>query len=326
MFRKLFSICFVGLAVAAATPAAYADEAGKSINFGILSTESTQNLKQDWQPVIDDMSKKLGIKVIPFFAPDYAGVIEAMRFNKVQFAWLGNKSAIEAVDRANGEVFAQTVNVDGSLGYYSYISVHKDSPYHNLDDVLKNAKNLNFGIGDPNSTSGFLVPSYYVFAQNNINPKTAFKTVRGANHETNILAVANKQVDAAVHSSDVLERIKARQPEAASQLRQVWKSPLIAADPLVWRKDVAPELKTKIRDFFLVYGQSGPEAAQEKAKLNKLTLGGFQESSNAQLKPIRQLELFKDKIKLEADVNMAADDKKSRLDEINRKLTDIAKS
>ena len=238
MFRQFVRSFTLGLVMAASATAVMAEDAVKTLNFGIISTESSQNLKQDWQPVLDDMSKKLGIKINAFFAPDYAGVIEGMRFNKVQFAWVGNKSAIEAVDRANSEVFAQTVNADGTLGYYSMISVHKDSPYQTVEDVLKNAKNLNFGIGDPNSTSGFLVPSYYVFAQNNVNPKTAFKTVRGANHETNILAVANKQVDAAVHSSDVLDRIKARQAETASQLRQIWKSPLIAADPLVWRKEI----------------------------------------------------------------------------------------
>lgn len=298
----------------------------REMNFGILSTESSQNLKQDWQPVINDMSRKLGIKITAFFAPDYAGVIEGMRFNKVQFAWLGNKSAIEAVERANSDIFAQTINADGSLGYYSFVSVHKDSPYNTLDDIFRNAKNMSFGMGDPNSTSGFLVPSYYVFALNNVNPKTAFKAVRGANHETNIMAIANKQVDAAVHSSDVLERIQTRQPAIANQLRQVWKSPLIASDPLVWRKDLPQEVKAKIKDFFLAYGQSGPDAAREKALLNKLTLGGFQASSNAQLKPVRQLELFKEKIKLEADASLQAEDKKVRLDDIDRKLSDIAKS
>jgi len=323
MIKKLLA-CLAGASLMALAPV-HAQEL-KEMNFGILSTESSQNLKQDWQPVINDMSRKLGIKVTAFFAPDYAGVIEGMRFNKVQFAWLGNKSAMEAVERANSEIFAQTINADGSLGYYSFVSVHKDSPYNTLDDIFRNAKNMSFGMGDPNSTSGFLVPSYYVFALNNVNPKTAFKAVRGANHETNIMAIANKQVDAAVHSSDVLERIQTRQPDIANQLRQIWKSPLIASDPLVWRKDLPQDVKAKIKDFFLAYGKSGPDAAREKALLNKLTLGGFQESSNAQLKPVRQLELFKEKIKLEADVNLQAEEKKARLDDISRKLSELAKS
>ena len=50
-----------------------------------------------------------------------------MRFNKVHIAWYGNKSGMEAVDRANGEVFAQIVATDGSVGYYSHIIVHKDA-------------------------------------------------------------------------------------------------------------------------------------------------------------------------------------------------------
>ena len=52
------------------------------------------------------METKLGIKVNAFFAPDYAGIIQGMRFNKVDIAWYGNLSAMEAVDRANGQVFA----------------------------------------------------------------------------------------------------------------------------------------------------------------------------------------------------------------------------
>ncbi|MBI1892040.1 MAG: phosphonate ABC transporter substrate-binding protein [Burkholderiales bacterium] len=325
MFGKYFAAVALGLSLACAVPLANAADEGKSISFGILSTESTQNLKHDWQPVIESMSKKLGMKVNAYFAPDYAGVIEAMRFNKVQFAWLGNKSAIDAVDRAGGEVFAHVINADGSQGYYSMVSVHKDSAYKSLEDILKNAKNVSFGIGDPNSTSGFLVPSYYIFAQNNVDPKTAFKAIRSANHETNIISIANKQVDAAVHSSDVLEKIEARQPEVAHQLRLVWKSPLIPPDPLVWRSDLAPEMKAKIKEFFLAYG-TGPNAAAEKAVLNKLTLGGFKESSNTQLRPTRQLELFKQKNRLEADAGMSADEKKAKLADIERKLSEIGKS
>ena len=143
----------------------------KEINFGIISTESSQNLRSEWQPILDDMAKKTGAKVNAFFASDYAGIIEGMRFNKVHIAWFGNKSAMEAVDRANGEVFAQMVNADGTQGYYSHLIVHKDSPLKSLDDMLKQGKSLSFGNGDPNSTSGFLVPSYYVFAQNKIDPK-----------------------------------------------------------------------------------------------------------------------------------------------------------
>lgn len=293
------------------------------INFGFISTESSAALKDIWQPLIEGLQKRTGLKVTPFFATDYAGIIEAMRFKKVQVGWFGNKSAIEAVDRSNGEVFAKMIAPDGSQGYYSLLVVHKDSPLRSVEDMIKNGKNLNFGNGDPNSTSGFLVPSYYIFALNKIDPKTLFKTSRGANHETNLLAVINKQVDVATNNTENLERYTEKFPDKAAEVRVLWKSPLIPSDPLVWRKDLPAEVKKKIKDFFLSYG-TGPDAAREKAIMLKLTTAGFKSSNDLQLIPIRQLELFKDKTKIENDVNMNAEEKKLKIEVIDRKLSVLA--
>ena len=323
MLKKLITR-FAGATLVAVLPLAGLAQDLKEINFGIISTESSQNLKSDWQPVLDDMAKKLGMKVNGFFASDYAGIIEGMRFNKVQVAWFGNKSAMEAVDRANGEVFAQMLNADGTLGYYSHLIVHKDSPIKSLDDMLKQGKNLSFGNGDPNSTSGFLVPGYYVFSQNNIDPKTFFKVSRGANHESNALAVANKQVDVATNNSENLDKIKEKLPAKFNDIRVIWTSPLIPSDPLVIRKDMAEPLKGKVKEFFYNYGKG---SQQEKDNLYKLSkLSSFKLSTNSQLIPIRQLELFKDRNKIDADASLAAADKQSKLADIDRQLAALAKS
>jgi phosphonate transport system substrate-binding protein len=320
MIKKLLA-SLAGAALIAINPVA-AQEL-KEINFGIISTESSQNLRSDWQPILDGMSKKTGMKVNAFFAPDYAGIIEGMRFNKVHVAWFGNKSAMEAVDRAGGEVFAQMVNADGTQGYYSHLIVHKDSPIKSLDDMLKQGKNLSFGNGDPNSTSGFLVPSYYVFAQNKIDPKTFFKLTRSANHESNALAVANKQVDVATNNSENLDKLKEKLPEKFNDIRVIWTSPLIPLDPLVIRKDLPEATKAKVRDFFYTYGQGGQQEKDNLFKLSKLS--GFKASSNGQLIPIRQLELFKARNKFEADVNLAAADKQSKLADIDKQLAALGK-
>jgi phosphonate transport system substrate-binding protein len=315
--RTLISAFAATLALAAAPLAA---QELKEINFGIISTESTQNLKDDWQPLLRDFERQTGMKVNAFFAPDYAGIIEAMRFNKVQVAWFGNKSAMEAVDRANGMVFAQMVNADGTQGYYSHLIVNKDSNLKTLQDVLGNAKTLAFGNGDPNSTSGFLVPGYYVFAVNKVDPKTAFKVVRNSNHETNALAVANKQVDVATNNSENMDKIKQRFPDKFEDIRIVWTSPLIPSDPLVMRTDLPPATAQKVKDFFYSYGRTD----SEKAVLMKLSkISGFKESSNRQLIPIRQLALFSDRQKIENDANLSAADKATRLAEIDKKLAEL---
>lgn len=318
MITKLLTV--VALTVLAALAPVHA-QAMKEFNFGIISTESSKNLKSDWQPIIDDMSKKTGMKINAFFASDYAGIIEGMRFNKVHAAWLGNKSAMESVDRANGEVFAQMVNADGTQGYYSHLIVHKDSPIKSLDDLLKNGKNLSFGNGDPNSTSGFLVPGYYVFAKNKIDAKTFFKVSRSANHESNALAVANKQIDVATNNSENLEKVKERLPEKFNDIRIIWSSPLIPLDPLVMRKDLPEATKKVVREFFYSYGKGSQQEKDNLMKLSKLS--GFKPSSNAQLLPIRQLELFKEKNRFDADANMSAADKQVKMAEIDKKLADL---
>src|SRR5690606_34715276 len=140
------------------------------------------------------------------------------------------------------------------------------------DDLLKCDKTLNFGLGDPNSTSGYLVPMTFIFGANHVDPKDCFKNVTNANHETNAMAVANGQVDAASNNTENLALIEQNQPEAFKNIKVIWKSPLIPADPLVWRKDLPEETKARIKTFFLTYGtdQSKGDIAKEKAVLEGL--------------------------------------------------------
>jgi phosphonate transport system substrate-binding protein len=294
----------------------------EEINFGIIATDSASVERERWEPLFRDMEKKTGLTIKSFYAPDYAGVVEAMRFNKVQVAWYGNKAAIDAVDRSGGEVFAQVKRSDGTLGYYSLLITQKDSPYNNLNDVLKNSKSINFGIGDPGSTSGFLVPSYYVFAMNKVDARTAFKTIRNASHGANIQAVLAKQLDVATNNTEEIDKLEATKPEVAKELKVIWKSPLIPNDPLVWRKDLDAGVKAKLKGFLLSYGQTDADRAVLK---NIYNYSGFKESSNEQLVPIRQLELFKDRRKVENDEQYSADEKAQRIAEIDKKLAALNK-
>lgn len=313
MFKKLI----VALSLCAAVFPAQAQD----VNFGIISTESQKNLKDSWGPLLDDMRRKTGLNIKAFFASDYNGIIEAQRFNKVQFAWYGNQSAIDAVDRANSEVFVQTLAGEGAPGYWSLLVVHKDSPLKSIEDVKKNAKTLRLGFGDPKSTSGTLVPGFYAFQQNGMDPMSDFKAVIRSNHETNLLAVATRQVDVATNNNESFERLRKTQPERAALVREIWRSPLIASDPLVWRNDLAPEIKQKIRDFLVTYGKDN---AQEKKTLEVLGLSGFQVSSNAQLLPYRQLRVISEKNRVMADTGMSDADKKAKLAELDKRLSELS--
>lgn len=311
-------ICGLTIAASLTAAAGVQGEEMKTLNFGIISTESSQNLRTMWDPFLDDMSDQLGMEVKAFFAPDYAGIIQAMRFDKVDLAWYGNKSAMEAVDRAGGEIFAQTVDVTGNPGYWSLLITHRDNKDLNtVEDVLSNAKDLTFGNGDPNSTSGFLVPGYYVFAANGVDAKSAFKRTLNSSHETNALAVASKQVDVATFNTESYSRLQETHPQKAEQLKILWKSPLIPADPLVWRKNLPENVKSKVRNFIFNYGT---ENQAEKVVLADLQWAPFKVSSNDQLIPIRQLALFKQKASLQAEEHLDADEKSRRIAAIESEL------
>jgi phosphonate transport system substrate-binding protein len=295
------------------------------LNFGVISTEASVNQKKNWEPFVEAMSKAIGMKVKAFYATDYAGVIEAMRFNKVQVAWYGNKSAIEAVDRASGEVFAQVVSKDGSTGYYSHIIVNADSPYTKVEDILKCDKSLNFGIGDPNSTSGFLVPTSYIFAAKDIDPKSCFKTVRNASHQANAMAVANKQVDAATNNSEDLQRTGKTAPDARKKIKIIWTSPIIPLDPLVWRKDLDPAVKTKLYTFLMSYGRFGTddEVKADHEILTNLVWSPFHPSSDRQLIAVRKLEANKDLMKVQGDDKLSDAEKQEKVGKLKAELAKI---
>lgn len=308
MLKKVF----LALVVAAVfSSSAMADKMPKQLNFGIIATESTSALEASFGPFVKAMEESLGIPVKMFFATDYAGVIEGMRFKKVDLGWFGNKSAIQAVDRAGGEVFAQTIKSDGSRGYYSLLIAHKDSELNSLEDVLKCDGSKNFGNGDPNSTSGFAIPGYYVWALNNQTPEKCFNRVVSSNHQGNAIAVATKKVDVATNNTESLySRLTKTNPDMAKQIKEIWRSPLIPSDPMVWRKDLPKEMKEKILYFFMQFGRFGDlEKVQREREILANTSDGwgpFLASSNAQLLDVRQIEAFKKNIKAEQNNDATA--------------------
>lgn len=282
----------------------------KELNFGIISTESQANQKPLWEPFIAAMSKAIGMPVKPFYSTQYAGVIEAMRFNRVQVAWYGGKAYIEAVRIANAEAFAQTVSLDGSKGYYAYLIMNKANP--NLAAakrqggekfVLSNASKLSFAFNDPNSTSGFLVPNYYVFAKNDVDPKKAFKRlVFSGSHEATALAIANNQVDVATNNNESIERLKKTNPSAHQKIEIIWTSPVIPSDPIAYRKDLPANIKQKIQNFMYNY--------KDKKVLDALQWRGLVRASDATWNPIRELDLAKKILDIKNKDQQSAEDKR----------------
>ena len=266
----------------------------KEVVFSILSAESQASAEKDWAPFIADMSKAIGQPVKAYYGSNYTALIEAMRFKQTDLGWFTNQSGLEAVRRGGGQVFARSANPVGPDGYESVIIVKKGSGL-TLEKILACDKTLNFGMGDPKSTSGTLAPMTFLFAPRKIDPAACFKNVRSANHETNLFSVSGGLQDAATNNTASMDRLRLLDTDLArktlANIEIVWRSPRIPEDPLVWRKDLDPALRKKIADFMFGYGVGDtPEAARQRGILEKIQTKPFVPADDTHLLPVREME------------------------------------
>jgi len=286
-----------GLAVATAAlslfacspkPATHAQP--KEITFSILSAENQASMGPLWQPLLDDMSAQIGVKVKPFFATNYGALIEAMRFKQVQVGWFSALPALDAVNRADAEVLGRVIDAGGDATYKSVLIVRKGSGI-TLDKVLACGKKYTFGLGDPQSTSGTLAPMAYLFTPKGIEPTNCFKAVRSASHQANSFAVANGVLDVATNNSVGVLFFQREKPKDAAKIQVIWSSPPLPESSIVARKDLDPAVKEKLRQFFLTYGTgTGPVADKQREVLKGLAYGGFKPADNSYLDPVREMQ------------------------------------
>ncbi len=261
------------------------------IRFSILSTEAAETMERYWTPILADMQTAMGVTVKPFFSSNYALLIEAMQAKKTDLGWFSNHSGLEAVRKAGGEVFARTFDPSGVDDYTSVLIVNARSRL-TLADVLRCDRKLTFGMGDALSTSGTLAPMTYLFAPRDIRPEACFKTLRrGASHQANLFAVAAGQLDVATNSSGSLTLNHQRGRPQSDQVRVIWRSPMLPQDPIIWRKDLDPATKEKLRQFLLTYGQgSSARAVRQRSYMARLNIGGFRPADDSFLLPVREME------------------------------------
>jgi phosphonate transport system substrate-binding protein len=264
-----------------------------ALNFSVLSAEDQASFQPLWAPLLADLSKAVGLPVKSFFSSDYAALVQAMGAGQVQVGWYSAQPALEAVRRAHGEVFARTADLDGRETYTSVVIAKKGSGI-TLDTLLKCDRTLSFGMGDPKSTSGTLAPAVFLFKPRRIDPQACFKVVRSATHEANLFAVANGVLDASTNNSVGLDFARVGSPAAKSaydRLQVVWESQPLPESALVYRGDLDPALKHKIRDFFIGYGKApGAEGERQREIIRKLHYTAFNVASDDYLEPIKQMQ------------------------------------
>ncbi|HWT81978.1 MAG TPA: phosphonate ABC transporter substrate-binding protein, partial [Candidatus Methylomirabilis sp.] len=252
--------------------------------FGLLSTESATEVQRRYGPILAQLEKDLGITVKSAAATDYRGTIEALKFKKAEMAHLGPKSYIEASTNnyANVEPVAQLQLSNGSLGYRSCLIVHADSDIFSPEDMAGKT----FAFNDPNSTSGYLVPSAFFMMEMSVDPKKYFsKLTFSGSHEASILAVAAKKVDIASTNLPDLQQLTREGKVPRGGLRVIWVSKLIPNDPIVVRKDLPDGLKQAIQESLVTMKTRHPEAFVQAGAW----VGAFVKADDSKYQIIRDL-------------------------------------
>lgn len=243
-----------------------AADAPKELNLGILGGQNATQQIGDNQCVKDFFDKRLNVDTKLRNSSDYAGVIQGLLGDKVDMVLSMSPSSYASVYLSKPDavdlVGIVVDDKDQSRGYYSVVVVKADSPYKKLEDL----KGKSFGVADPDSTSGFLIPNYAFQKQfgGNIDNKynNFFSSVTfSGGHEQDILGVLNGQFDGAVtwtsmvgdynsgYTSGAFTRlIRMDHPDLMKQIRIIWQSPLIPNGPILVRHSLPADFKAKVVD------------------------------------------------------------------------------
>lgn len=218
------------------------------VRVGLIPSEDSRAMLESSKQLLEALEKNLGMKVQGFVAADYNGVIEAMRSNHVEVAYLGPFSYVLGTTVANIEAFATAETAkSGRTFYRSQIITRNDSGIKDLKDL----KGRTFAFVDPSSTSGHLFPKAGLIKQG-IDPDKFFgRVLFTGSHDANALAVANKRVDAATIADRILDAAVQKNLVKRAEIHVVWSSDPIPESPTCWRKNLPDDLKAKIKTAFL---------------------------------------------------------------------------
>jgi phosphonate transport system substrate-binding protein len=251
------------LATAALAPLAQAQEAAPIAEFriGLLGGENAQDRLASNECLRTYAEEALGVPVTLFAPADYNGVIQGLLGGTLDMAWLG-ASAYAAVYVENPEAVEPVLvktNLDGSFTYYSIGIARADAGIASLEDMEGKA----FGFGDPNSTSGYLIPLVEIPAAGfSMEPGEYFAdAVFTGGHEQTILAVANGDVDAGVtwadglgdfaegYNSGALRKAADSGLVDMNDLVEIWRSEPIPEGPVVLRTDLPEDVKATMTEL-----------------------------------------------------------------------------
>ena len=250
--------------------------------IGVIPAQTEGEMQTAMDKLQTILSEELDREVEIEVYPDYNGVVESMNYDQIDMAYLGPLTYVIAEANSNAKAII-TQLVDGEPFYNAYIITHKDNPATSLDELLENPGEVQFAFGDPNSTSGSLIPSIELQDRGvyQSEEENQFETVRfTGSHDATALSVQNKQVDAGAIDSAIYNQLLESGKIDGEQLKIIWESEPLFQYPWAVLESTDDDTVAKLREAFL--------AIEDPEILDAFGATGFTEADNADYESIKQ--------------------------------------
>ncbi|MDY0036903.1 MAG: putative selenate ABC transporter substrate-binding protein [Zoogloea oleivorans] len=249
--RALLRACAVSvLAAVAGLPLAV--QAEDVLRVSAIPDEAPTELQRKFAPLGAYLEAETGMKVSFVPVTDYAAVVEALATRKIDLAWFGGFTFVQAKIRTNGTAVPLVQRVEDSKFTSKFITA-SDS-IHSLADL----KGKTFAFGAPSSTSGHLMPRYFLSLES-LNPDKDFKNVAfsGA-HDATVAFVQAGKVDAGVLNASVWDKLVEQKKVDTSKVRVFATTPPYFDYNWTVRGDLDPKIQAKITQAFLKLDPANP--------------------------------------------------------------------
>lgn len=272
------------------------------LEVGLIPSRDAAYLDAQREPLRQLLERELGMKVNVTVATDYNALIEAMGARQVHVGFLATTSYVLAADEGKAEALLKSlrydVDDDGNLlkdqplvdGYRSQLVARADANIQSVRDL----RGRKIAIASFTSTSGFVWPAN-LLVDNGLDPEKDVIWINAGGHDKAILAVYNREADAAFTFKDARNTLVREYPDVKQRVVFVTDTAMIPNDTIAVIPSLAPELKEKVKNAFL--NLTKDEQALEI--LRKLySHEGYAPTSDAEYTMVRQYLRRKDSWKV----------------------------
>lgn len=223
------------------------------LRVSAIPDEAPTELQRKFKPLGEYLSQATGMKVVFTPVSDYAAVVESLATKKLDLAWLGGFTYVQAKIRTNGTAIPIVQRAEDAVFTSKFITA--DPSIQTLADL----KGKTFAFGAPSSTSGSLMPRYFLL-QDGLNPEKDFKTVAysGA-HDATVAFVAAGKAEAGVLNTSVWDKLVETKKVDTSKVRVFATTPTYFDYNWTVRGDLDPAVIKKLTDAFLALDPAKPE-------------------------------------------------------------------